>query len=403
MNGKGLVAALASVLLTAGGASAAGVQVGLERVDVPGGGVLRGKRIGLLCHGASVTADGRRAVDVLRSRGVDVVRLFTPEHGLDGSAAAGVAVQGGRDAASGVPVVSLYGAKTRPAPGDLSDLDALVVDLQDVGVRFYTYAATMLLSLEAARAAGIEVVVLDRPNPLGGETVEGPEADAPSGSGSLLNGAPGPLVHGLTLAEMARFASAGSEVRLTVVPMTGWSRTMRWAANGRRWVPPSPNLRTPEAALVYPGVALLEAANVSEGRGTADPFLVFGAPWLNAAELIARLRVDGIRLEPISFWPVASAAAPQPKFEGTKCAGARVSVTNADVLRPYALGLSLLAALRSAPEFRWLDHGRRLDALLGTHRVREALDGGVPVGEILARDGAAITRFRAKVRDLLLY
>lgn len=394
---------LACLLLPFAGASGAEVRVGLERIDVPGGGVLQGKRIGLLCHAASVTADGRRAVDVLRARGVAVVRLFTPEHGFDGRAGAGVAVAGGRDDASGVPIVSLYGPKTRPTTRDLSELDALVVDLQDVGVRFYTYAATMLLSLEAAREAGIEVVVLDRPNPSGGANVEGPEADLTTGGQSLLSMAPGPLVHGLTLGEMARLASEGSGIRLTVVPMTGWSRTMSWAATGRPWIPPSPNLRTPEAALVYPGVALLEAANLSEGRGTGDPFLLFGSPWLKAAELIASVRADGIRLEPVSFTPTASPAAPRPKFEGATCAGARISVTNADVLRPYAFGLSLLATLRAAPEFRWLDDGGRLDALLGTRRVREALDRGVPVAQILARDADAITRFRARVKGLLLY
>lgn len=394
---------LAALLVAPRGAAAVEVQVGLERVDVPGGGVLHGKRVGLLVHAASVTADGRRAVDVLKARGVAVVRLFTPEHGLDGRAGAGVAVEGGRDAASGLPVVSLYGTKTRPSRSDLSDLDALVVDLQDVGVRFYTYAATMLLSLEAAREAGIEVIVLDRPNPLGGENVEGPEADPPNGERRLLSLAPGPLVHGLTLGEMARLASAGSEARLTVVAMKGWSRTMRWAGTGRPWIPPSPNLRTPEAALVYPGVALLEGANVSEGRGTDDPFLVFGAPWLNVTDLIARFHAEGVALAPLSFTPTSSPAAPRPKFEGVSCAGARISVTSAEALRPYAVGLSLLAALRSAPEFRWLDEGRRLDALLGTRSVREALDRGLPAKQILARDGDAITRFRARVKGLLLY
>ena len=390
-------------LIGSSGTGAAEVQVGLERVDVAGGGVLHGKRIGLLVHGASVTADGRRAVDVLRARGVRVVRLFTPEHGLEGRAGAGVPVEGERDAATGVPVVSLYGTKTRPSRSDLADLDALVVDLQDVGVRFYTYTATMLLSLEAARDAGIEVIALDRPNPLGGDLVEGPEADLPREERGLLSLVPGPLVHGLTMGEMARVASAGSAVRLTVVPMTGWSRQMRWADTGRRWTPPSPNLRTAEAALVYAGVALLEATNVSEGRGTEAPFLLFGAPWVRPRDVVAKIRSEGVSLEPASFTPTASESAPLPKFDGLRCEGVRVSVTDARTLRPYAFGLSLLAMLRSAPEFRWGGDGRQLDALLGTRRVREALERGVPVARILASDGAAITRFREKVKGLLLY
>jgi uncharacterized protein YbbC (DUF1343 family) len=205
------------------------VVVGLERVEADGGVPLRGLRVGLLAHAASVTSDGRHAIDVLRGAGVDVVRLFGPEHGLRGTAAAGEEVEGGTDAASGLPVVSLYGARTRPAAEDLRGLDALVVDLQDAGVRFYTYASTMLLCLEAAAEAGVETVVLDRPNPLGGQRVEGPERD-PAMPFSLVSVAPGPLVHGLTLGEMASLANARRSPpgRLSVVRMGGWSRGMTW-------------------------------------------------------------------------------------------------------------------------------------------------------------------------------
>ncbi len=186
--------------------------MGLERVEAEKGAPLRGRRVGLLAHAVSLAADGRHAIDVLRGAGVDVVRLFGPEHGLRGLAAAGEAVEGGVDAASGLPVISLYGARTKPSPEDLRGLDVLVVDLQDAGVRFYTYASTMLLCLEAAAEAGLEVVVLDRPNPLGGERVEGPERD-PAMPYSLVSAAPGPLVHGLTLGEMARLVDKAEQAR----------------------------------------------------------------------------------------------------------------------------------------------------------------------------------------------
>lgn len=385
------------------GASGAGVEVGLERVEAMNGAPLQGKRIGLLAHAASVTSDGRRAVDVLRSKGVCVVRLFTPEHGLDGRAPAGAPVTGGRDAATDLPIVSLYGSKTRPSREDLEGLDALVVDLQDAGVRFYTYAATMLLCVEAAAEVGVEVIVLDRPNPLGGEDVEGPEADLPEPERSLLSQVPGPLVHGLTLGEMARVASAGRAARLTVVPMTGWSRRMRWADTGRAWTPPSPNLRTADAALVYPGVALLEATNVSEGRGTGMPFLWFGSPWLKAEDVMPKVKVVGVVLEPMTVAPAASDAAPRPKYEGVSCPGARIRVTDASLVRPYAFGLSLLEALRSNRHFRWTDDGHAFDALLGTRRVREALDRGARPAQILESDAAAIARFRGEVMRFLLY
>ena len=395
---------LVSLILSAPlGASDAAVRVGLERVEANDGGPLKGRRVGLLAHAASVTSDGRRAVDVLRSKGVHVVRLFAPEHGLDGHSSAGLSVTGGHDPVSGLPIVSLYGRRTRPAPEDLEGLDILVVDLQDAGVRFYTYAATMLLCLEAAAKASLDVVVLDRPNPLGGDLVEGPEADLPEEERSLLSRVPGPLVHGLTLGEIARLAAAGLGARVTVIPMEGWSRGMRWADTGRAWTPPSPNLKTPDAALVYPGVALLEATNVSEGRGTPSPFLWFGAPWVAPREFVSQVKAEGLVLTPLALTPGASSAAPRPKYDGVSCAGLGIRVTDAAAVRPYAFGLALLDALRSNRDFRWLDDGRALDRLLGTRRVREALERGAHPAEILASDEAAIARFSREVKPFRLY
>jgi uncharacterized protein YbbC (DUF1343 family) len=383
--------------------AAPAVQVGLERVSTEAA-HLRGRRVGLLAHAASVTADGRSAVDVLRGAGIPVVRLFAPEHGLRGQAAAGEHVAGGTDEATGLPVVSLYGAETRPRAEDLRDLDAVVVDLQDAGVRFYTYASTLIHLLEAARE-GPEVVVLDRPNPLGGELVEGPvrAADVPA---TLVSTAPGPLVHGLTLGELARHvvAGRGGSGRLTVVRMSGWTRAMRWPDTRREWVAPSPNLRSAEAALAYPGVALLEATNVSEGRGTESPFLLLGAPRLDAAALAAAVGVPGYSLAPVRFTPRASPAAPRPKHEGVECAGLRVGVTDAAHARPYTLGVALLHALRDQPGFGWSglrpDH---LDWLLGTRRVRRMLDVGASVEGILAADADDIEAWRAERKAILLY
>jgi uncharacterized protein YbbC (DUF1343 family) len=403
-GGAALLGLVVPVLLFATpGLAEEGVRVGLERIEALDGGPLRGKRVGLLAHAAAVTSDGRRAVDVLRSTGIHVVRIFTPEHGLDGGAPAGSSVDSGHDEATGLPIVSLYGRQTRPSRKDLEGLDALVVDLQDAGVRFYTYAATMLLCLQAAAEASVEVIVLDRPNPLGGEMVEGPEVDLPEVERTLVSRVPGPLVHGLTLGEIARVAAAGQGARVTVVPMTGWSRAMRWADTGRTWTPPSPNLRTAEAALVYPGVALLEATNVSEGRGTASPFLWFGAPWLAPGDLVARVRAAGLVLKALTLTPVASGAAPRPQYDGIACAGVGIQVTDGAAVHPYAFGLALLEALRGGPDFRWRDGGRALDGLLGTRRVRQALERGAHPAAILEADAAAIDRFRRTVKPLLIY
>jgi len=381
---------------------AGAVLAGLDVVDRDGPGPIGGRRVGLVAHAASVAVDGRHAVDVLRSRGVRVVRLFAPEHGLRGQAAAGEAVEDGADLASGLPVVSLYGSRTRPSPRDLRDLDALVVDLQDAGVRFYTYVSTLLLCLDAAAEAGIAVIVLDRPNPLGGESVDGPASEHPEVFHSM---APGPLLHGLTLGEMARFANArrARPARLEVIPMRGWRRALTWADTGRAWTPPSPNLRSADAALAYPAVALLEATNVAEGRGTPAPFLLFGAPWLDAGAVVAGLRAPGYTLAEEAFVPEASAAAPAPKHRGQACRGVRVQVVDPALARPWAFGLGLLRALRAQPAFRWLDEGAVLDSLLGTARVRRALESGATPEALLAADADAIAAFRSERAAALLY
>jgi uncharacterized protein YbbC (DUF1343 family) len=381
-----------------------GVRVGIEFLDTEKGGVLKGKKVGLVAHGASVDTEGHHTVDVLKKNGVQVVRIFTPEHGLQGRAAAGQKIESGKDPRSGLPLVSLYGEKNKPSAEELKDLDALVYDLQDAGVRFYTYISTLLLCLEAAADAGIEFVVLDRPNPLGGERVEGPVSDPRDAvAGSFVNMAPGPLVHGLTAGEMARYANARREkaAKLTVIPMKGWKRSMVWADTGRTWVAPSPNLRSAEAAIAYPGTALIEATNVSEGRGTEAPFLLIGAPWADAAALAA-ISVPGFALEATKFTPHAADSAPDPKFKDQECNGVRVKVTDARAAKPYTLGVALLATLRKSKEFGWRSEGA-LDRLAGTRKLREALEKDLAVDAIVEADTPALEAFRKERREALIY
>ena len=380
------------------------VQVGLEQVDVGELDSLAGKRLGLVVHAASVSSDGRHAIDVLRDRGFDVERLFSPEHGLRGRAAAGEHVDSGLDPVSGLPVVSLYGDQRRPSPESLAGLDALVFDLQGAGVRFYTYVSTLIYCLEAAADAGLEFVVLDRPNPLGGNRVEGPvSAPRDVTPASFVNLAPGPLVHGLTLGEMARFVNSQLEepARLTVVPMLGWHRWMAWEDTGRDWVSPSPNLRSPDAALAYPGTALLEGTNLSEGRGTPAPFLLIGAPWLTPEDL--QLSVPGFSLEAARFVPAASPAAPSPKFVGQECVGRQVLVTDPQAAEPYTLGVALLQELMGGDDFEWLSHGEVLSRLLGTPRVLEDLRAGRSIEELLAADRQDHEQWRQARQPFLLY
>jgi uncharacterized protein YbbC (DUF1343 family) len=383
------------------------VQVGLERAGALHSQLLRGKRVGLVVHAASVTADGRHAIDVLRADGVNLVRLFTPEHGLRSRAGAGEKISNGVDEQSGLPLVSLYGERNKPTGQDLEGLDALVFDLQDAGVRFYTYMSTMLLCLEAAAESGVEFVVLDRPNPLGGERVEGPVSDpADVVPRTLVNMAPGPLVHGLTVGEMARYVNArrAKPVKLTVVEMRGWRRVMTWPETVRAWPTPSPNLRSAEAALAYPGTCLIEGTTATEGRGTEAPFLLIGAPWVKAGAWAKAAVTRGFALEATRFTPAASEAAPKPKLLGEACAGLRVRVTDLRAAAPYRLGVALLRALKHLhPEFSWRGDGSGFDRLVGTRRLRQAIDRGDAVDAIVKSDAAAIDEWRRERKPALLY
>lgn len=380
------------------------VQTGLDRIASGEIDSFKGKRIGLIAHAASVTADGRHSIDVLRSAGVDLVRLFGPEHGLRSRAAAGAKVEDARDPVSGLPIVSLYGAKREPSAEDLKDLDALVFDLQGAGVRFYTYASTMILSLKAAARAGVPFVVLDRPNPLGGDRVEGP-VSAPRDvvPASFVNEAPGPLVHGLTLGEMARLVNENlpHPAKLTVIPMRGWRRSMTWADTGLPWTPPSPNLVSPNAAIAYPGVAVLETTNVSEGRGTATPFLLLGAPWLRTADV--KVQVPGFEMQATEFTPRSLPAAPSPKFQDQICRGFQVRVTDAAHAESYRFGIALLKALSRQPGFELRQDGAALTRLLGTPRVAAALEAGRSVDEIVHADDQDHARWRRERQSALLY
>lgn len=383
------------------------VRTGLDRVIDLRGEPLMGKRVGLLVHAASLTASGTHAIDALSARGVKLVRLFGAEHGFRGLAAAGEKVDDAIDARSGLPVISLYGRKAKPLPEDLEGLDVFVVDMQDAGVRFYTFAATMMHCLDACAASEVPMFVLDRPNPLGGLRVEGPlsapESEVPR---SLVNMTPGPLVHGLTMAEIARVVNASREKKANLgeMKLQGWSRDMTWADTGLTWVNPSPNLRSPEACLAYPGTCLLEGTTATEGRGTDAPFLKIGAPWLKSAELARAVRVPGFQCEPTTFTPRSSAATPAPKHLDVACQGLQVRVTDAHRAQPYRLGVTLLIEMKKRhPEFAWLRDGSGFDRLVGTRSLRVAIDRGDSADTIVAADAQAIDAFRQSRAPSLLY
>jgi uncharacterized protein YbbC (DUF1343 family)/CubicO group peptidase (beta-lactamase class C family) len=304
------------------------------------------KRIGLVTNQTGIDADGRRTIDVLaRAAGVSLEAIFSPEHGVTGTLDT-TDVNSSKDAATGSPVYSVYGATDaarRPPSDVMKNLDAVVIDIQDAGARFYTYETTLGYFLEAAAKAGVEVIVLDRPNPITGSFVQGPVSDA--GRESFTNYWTVPVRHGMTLGELAKMFNAEKNInaKLTVVPMEGWQRGDWFDSTGLTWVNPSPNLRSVTEVALYPGVALVEGTNVSVGRGTDNPFELVGAPWIKSRELAAYLNargIAGVRFVPVTFTPTASV------YAGQKCEGVNVILLDRNALDAPELGIELAAALQ---------------------------------------------------------
>ncbi len=347
---------------------------------------LRGLAVGLVCNPTAVDRRLRHAADLFHeAQGVRLAALFGPEHGVRGDAQYMAAVVGGRDRRTGVRVHSLYGntpESLRPTDRMLRGLDTLVFDIQDVGTRYYTYQATMLYCMEAASRAGIPFVVLDRPNPIGGNAVEGPGMRP--GFESFCGVHDVAVRHGLTVGELAGLyrEERGLDLELTVVPCRGWRRGMSQRDTGLVWVLPSPNMPTPETALVYPGMCLLEGTNLSEGRGTTRPFELFGAPWLDAEKLAGALgssRLPGVRFRPASFVPTWD------KHAGVRCHGVEVVVDDRQAFRPFRTGVACIVSARELDpdRFRWrreryefVDRVPAFDLLCGSSRERDAIERG---------------------------
>lgn len=384
------------------------VRTGLDRLaDEPFW--VRGRRVGLLANQAAVTGELEAAWSVVERLGGRLVRLFAPEHGLFGIAQDMERVSSGFW--RGVPVVSLYGseaASLRPEVELLADLDVLVVDLPDIGCRYYTFAATMAYCLEACQQAGVEVIVCDRPNPLGGEVLEGGPVE--EGFRSFVSELPVPVRHGLTLGELALLLRAERypQLSLTVLACQGWQRSQRWDETGLPWVAPSPNMPTLATATVYPGACLVEATNLSEGRGTTRPFLLTGAPWLDGERLAAmcnRLELPGVRFRATFFRPEFH------KHAGQLCGGVEWHVTDRNAFCPLLTGLLLLReARRLAPEaFAWrqeayefVDHVPAIDLLTGSSLARQVVEGQLAPEEVVAQWKPYLDWFAAYRRSFLL-
>lgn len=366
--------------------------------------LIAGRRLGLITQRTARGRDGRSSVELLRKAGAGrLVALFSPEHGFAGAVEAGKTVGEGTESASGLRIHSLYGETRKPTPEMLRGLDALLFDLQDVGARYFTYVSTMALAMQAAAAAGIPFIVLDRPNPIGGRLVQGNvlEPDYASFVGLY----PIPMRHGMTPGELARLyrGAYGIPVELHVVPAAGWRREAWLDETGLPWIPPSPNLPTLESASHYPGTCLFEGTNLSVGRGTERAFQQIGAPWLDGEALAARLTargLPGVRFEAVAFTPRDPG---DGKFAGRRLRGVRFVLGDRRSYDPTVAGVAALLEARRLSGDLWEWRETHFDRLAGNGRLRRMIEAGRPLAEILKPWEGARAAFRKLREPYLLY
>ena len=375
------------------------VKTGIDVLEAEHFAALAGKHVGLITNASGRASDGQRTIDLLaHAPDVKLVVLFSPEHGLEGSAEEGAKVDSSHDAATGLPVYSLYGNVERPSTRMLEGIDALVFDIQDVGVRFFTYITTLGYCLDAAGKMGIEFYVLDRPNPITGVEVDGPvlDPDLHSFTGYFAM----PIRHGMTVGELAEMFNRENHLNasLHVVKMQGWQRTDWFDETGQTWINPSPNLRNLAEETLYPGVSLVEGANVSVGRGTDTPFEMAGAPWIDGRALAAYLngrKIQGVRFVPMDFQPASDI------FAGEVCHGVQIVLIDRQALEPTELGVELIAAL-----WRFYPQDFKLDKtllLLGNHKVLESIRSGQNPARIWYDWQEDLEKFKRVRAQYLLY
>jgi uncharacterized protein YbbC (DUF1343 family) len=374
-------------------------------------GRLRGRRVGLVANPASVDHELVHTAERLAaSTGATLAALFGPQHGFRADVQDNmIETPHEEDRSRGIPVYSLYSETREPTAQMLDGLDVLVVDLQDVGTRVYTYVYTMANCLEAAARVGLPVIVCDRPNPIGGVQVEGPVLRA--GFESFVGLFPIALRHGMTIGELARLFNEafGLGATLDVVPMDGWSRDGYWDATYLPWVMPSPNIPTLETAIVYPGQVLFEGTQLSEGRGTTRPFELVGAPWIDAARLAAELNafgLPGVHYRPVYFEPTFH------KLAGRTCGGCQVHVTDRKTFRPVLSATALIHAFRAAdparfawrnPPYEYEHEKMPIDILSGTSAFREQIEAGLEPRAVAATWDAEVAEFMQLREEYLIY
>jgi uncharacterized protein YbbC (DUF1343 family) len=360
------------------------MKTGLDLFETNWPRKLNGSRVGLVVHPASVNKRLEHAADCFFKSGkFELAALFGPQHGIRGETQDNmIEWKGFRDKKTGLPVYSLYSSTRKPAPSMLKNIDVIAIDMQDIGSRYYTFIWTMELCMQACMETGKSVVVLDRPNPLGGIITEGPVLDM--AFTSFVGQRPLPVRHGMTIAEVAGYLRNEfySSLDINIIPMKEWKRRMWFDETGLPWVLPSPNMPTLDTALVYPGMCLLEATNVSEGRGTTRPFEIFGAPFIDAevlADKLKSLKLPGVIFRPMYFQPTFQ------KHAGKLCGGAQIHVTNRNRFRPFKTGVAIIKAIHDLypdffkwkqPPYEYEKDKMPIDILAGTDRLRKDIEDG---------------------------
>lgn len=368
--------------------------------------LVEGRSIGLITNQTGIDPQFRRNLTLFAEHPkVQLAAIFSPEHGVAGSAQAGIQIASAIGKGRQIPIYSLYGETRQPTPEMLAGIDALIYDIQDVGARFYTYISTLVRAMKAAAANGMDFIILDRPNPIRGDRVEGnllqPAFQSFVGETTI------PIRHGLTVGELARYCKAELEfgsTQLDIVPMHGWTRAMWYDETGLPWVPPSPNMPTVETATLYPGTCLIEGANLSEGRGTTKPFEWIGAPWIDPerwADRLNNLDLPGTHFRPIHFTPTFS------KYANQECHGVQVHITDRNRCKPVDVALHLIATAQRyySDQFEFLKTRGRyfFDLLAGTDELRLRLTKHDSPTEIVQSWEAEVTKFTDQCRPCLLY
>jgi uncharacterized protein YbbC (DUF1343 family) len=373
------------------------VQTGVDVLEAQKFAPLRNKHVGLITNHTGLDSQGRSTADLLsHAAGVHLVALFSPEHGLAGRN--DEKVSSTKDPVTGLPIFSLYDENRRPTDEMLRGIDALVFDVQDAGVRFYTYTATMGYCMEEAAKHNIAFYVLDRPNPIGGTIVEGPMLDADKTA--FVAYFPLPVRYGLTIGELAQFLNAENHIHcdLHVIAMKNWHRNYFFESTGARWIPPSPNLRTLKGSVLYPGIEILQSAGVSVGRGTETPFEEFGAPWINGEEVAAALNnrhLAGVQFKNQPFIPVMGL------YSGQRCGGVGMRITDRQAVRAMRVGLEIAAILKRLYPDKF--DPEKLLFLVGNAETIRQLQAGVSPDQIIASWSADLATFDALHRKYFLY